>query len=161
MSTQTKWRMSFNGKARSHHEKFWEKVDKSGDCWNWLGHIDKCGYGKFWNYLAHRFSWVDSFGEIPDGMYVCHKCDNPRCVNPDHLFLGTQKDNMDDMVKKGRHKYVKGEESHKSKLNKNDIYVIRSLVSQGYTHLEISKKFRVSISAIAHIVHGRSWSWVK
>ena len=75
-------------------------------CWVWEGVRDKDGYGRVWidghYYRAHRVVWEDEYGPIPDGILVCHLCDNPPCVRPDHLFLGTQKDNIADMLEKGR-----------------------------------------------------------
>lgn len=88
-------------------DRFWRKVNKTETCWLWTGYIEKRGYGRFgYNYKtieAHRMSWIIANGEIPEGMIICHECDNPSCVNPDHLFLGTHKDNTWDMVDKGRH----------------------------------------------------------
>lgn len=93
---------------------FWNKVDKSGECWIWIGskvggtEYGKVGYaGKTWR--AHRLSWKFAFGDIPNDLCVLHKCDNPSCVRPDHLFLGTHDDNNKDMVKKGRS--VKGDKN--------------------------------------------------
>lgn len=101
---------------RSASERFWSKVNKNGPihpvlgtrCWTWIGGKRDRGYGAF-RYLdsqsAHRVSWILKFGQIPKSKLVCHHCDNPSCVNPDHLFVGTSLDNNQDMVKKGRGKY--------------------------------------------------------
>jgi hypothetical protein len=87
-------------------DRFWANVDKSGDCWEWQASVNLDGYGRFClkgkRIRAHRLSWVLANGEIPEGMCVLHKCDNPPCVSPDHLFLGTRADNVRDMVQKGR-----------------------------------------------------------
>ena len=102
-------------------DRFMAKVDKRGDneCWNWKGSDDGHGYGEFWfegkKWKAPRFSWVLNNGvPIPKGLLVCHKCDNPSCVNPNHLFLGTMSDNIMDCVKKGRHPHPigKGNSTH-------------------------------------------------
>lgn len=87
---------------------FWARVSKGDGCWEWMGYRDPRGYGRLsrsaWSSprLAHRYSWELTLGEIPDGLYVCHHCDNPPCVNPDHLFVGTARDNNDDKLSKGR-----------------------------------------------------------
>jgi HNH endonuclease len=90
-------------------ERFWEKVEKTDDCWLWLGNLNGNGYGytkleapSRRNELAHRISWTLHFGPIPEGLFVCHHCDTPPCVRPDHLFLGTHSDNMKDMWRKDR-----------------------------------------------------------
>lgn len=92
-------------------ERFWSKVDKSGDCWEWVGYLNEKGYGKFRlnNKLqrAHRISYALKYGAIPEGMLVCHRCDNPKCVNPEHLFIGTTTDNARDSISKGRRPKMK------------------------------------------------------
>ena len=89
-------------------EKFWSRVDKGDEdeCWEWMGAVSSSGYGSFQirgrNWLPHRFSWIFHNGEVNSELFVCHHCDNKLCVNPKHLFIGTQRDNMLDMLDKGR-----------------------------------------------------------
>lgn len=87
-------------------KRFWDKVDKSGDCWEWAAACNSSGYGHIKldgaMILAHRLSWILANGPIPDNLCICHTCDNRTCVNPDHLWLGTRADNNSDMTKKGR-----------------------------------------------------------
>lgn len=94
-------------------QRFYSKINKTDTCWLWLGTKGKSGYGAFWlntkPVRAHRLSYVLKYGSFDQSLYVCHHCDNPSCVNPEHLFLGTNKDNMDDGYKKGRIKWVVAE----------------------------------------------------
>ncbi|RSK29880.1 HNH endonuclease signature motif containing protein [Hymenobacter metallilatus] len=87
-------------------QNFWDSVKKEDRCWVWQRGLNRTGYGQFCvfgsNIYAHRFSYSLHFGPIPDGMVICHKCDNPSCVRPEHLFLGTYSDNTQDAVQKGR-----------------------------------------------------------
>src|SRR4030043_361681 len=90
----------------SVEKRFWNKVNKTDDCWIWTAYCNKKEYGCFKfqdkSELAHRVSWIIHNGPIPNGLHVLHKCDNPPCVRPDHLFLGTDKDNANDRISKGR-----------------------------------------------------------
>ena len=91
--------------SQKYIERFWEKVEQTGktQCWRWKGFKNKQGYGRMGIAAsvcvnAHRISWVIHNGEIPEGKFVCHRCDNPECTNPEHLFLGTRQDNINDMM---------------------------------------------------------------
>jgi len=141
-------------------DRFWEKVDKSDGCWKWKGHLSKAsmskggGYGRLLSggrqVLAHRSSFQIHFGEIPEGMNVCHTCDNRACVNPKHLFLGTQSDNLIDALKKGR--------APNTKLTEPDVLKIKQC--EGMFLREIADKFDVSISQVWNIRSGNHWSHV-
>ena len=155
-------------------DKFWNRVSISGlyGCWQWTGAVNNKGYGIYWNtgknlsvyktLLAHRVSWVLRFGAIARGLLVLHRCDNTRCVNPDHLFLGTQKDNITDSLLKGRHRYgcLRGESHPESKLTNSDVREIRSLIGT-MSFCAIARKFNVNNTAIHHIHKGRTWVHVK
>lgn len=110
---------------------FWSKVDKSGACWNWLGALTDFGHGQvrvaYRLHRAHRVSWEMEHGPIAEGLCVLHRCDNPRCVRPSHLFLGTKRDNTADMMSKGRGRYVShsGEQNASSKLSAAQVREIR------------------------------------
>lgn len=143
-------------------ERFWAKVDKSGDCWIWTAAKLKKGYGQFkaksyTRVTAHRLSYEMAYGPIPDGMFVCHKCDNPSCVNPDHLFIGTALDNCQDMMAKGRAKTggpFPGSKNGNAVLNEDDVLKIKSLP---LSYRKLAHQFGVSKTQIARIKTGVAW----
>jgi DNA-binding XRE family transcriptional regulator len=147
---------------------FWAKVQKSEGCWLWQGARIPGGYGvmRFQKkqQLTHRIVWQLTQGVIPKGSCVCHKCDNPPCVNPDHLFLGSHKDNMNDMHRKGRagdHEWWKrpGRKHHRAVLTLEQASEIRKLYSDtDATQRDLASRFGVSQSAIWHILKGFSYS---
>ena len=148
--------------------KFWAKVDKSGECWIWTGHVNKeWGYGmvrrKGRPRLTHRWAWELTNGEIPAGLMVCHHCDVPACVNPTHLFLGTHQDNMDDMIRKCRARHdapAVGSANGAAKLTEKDIPQIRRLIFYGLSNAEIGRAFSVGLSNISAIRVGKTWKHV-
>jgi len=142
-----------------------EKIESSisineKGCWIWNKSKHRQGYGNL-NYkkipsLAHRVSWMVYVGEIPNGIKVCHRCDIPSCVNPQHLFLGTQKDNVNDAVLKGKFE-GRRQGKRRNKLTINQVNEIRHLSSQGKQRKELEKLFCVSQTCIAKILTGVSW----
>lgn len=155
----------------SPQDRFWSRVDKNGPvvqlaigpCWLWLGPRDRKGYGT--THLggsrqrgAHQAAWLFANGPIPQGLWVLHKCDNPPCVRPDHLFLGTSDDNIMDMIRKDRHAY--GSRKPKAKLTEIDIVEIRRLCSNGTPYRPIAARFGVSLSLIGLICRRKRWRHV-
>lgn len=150
---------------------FWEKVNigATDECWEWQGVRDEKSYGyahfKGKRQGAHRLSWFLTNGPIPDGLLVCHKCDNPPCVNPDHLFIGTMKDNMEDCANKGRigkHQRPFGEDNGWATLTNEDVIEIRRLGAEGkLLQREIGELFGTTQVNISRILLGKSWKLVK
>jgi hypothetical protein len=136
-------------------EAFWSHVEKTDGCWIWHRGIDKQGYGtlKCWGKVskAHRVSWELHNGPIPDDLFVCHKCDNPPCVNPEHLFLGTNKDNCDDRDRKGRVNTV---------LTAEQVLEIRSLCEHGMLQRVVAARYGVQQSLISLIVNRKIWTHI-
>ena len=148
-------------------ERFWSriKVLTAKDCWEWQGYLSPKGYGKIFiergksMMLVHRFSYILHHGSIPDNLFVLHRCDNPRCVNPNHLWLGTKNDNNQDCIAKGRRNNVgsKGESHPNVSLTDAQVIEIRNLFANHRTIQEIATQYGMSHGAISHIVKGRSW----
>lgn len=135
---------------------YWENVDIKGQdkCWEWQGSKTQAGYGLIYWYgklqYAHRLSLQFIGQAIPDRYHVCHKCDNPSCVNPNHLFVGSPRDNMQDKVSKGRHTF--GEKHPNAKLTNSEVLEIRDMAEDGVFFSDIAKTFDVSESHISTIV---------
>jgi len=139
-------------------EKLWRNVDVRSDneCWVWTGKTANFGYGiiqhrRGYALRAHRVSWIIKHGQIPPGMVICHKCDNPPCVNPSHLFLGTKQENTNDMVRKGRMKKPPvrfGEQHHRATIPNSEIERIRA---SNETYGSIAAKYGVSPKTIYRI----------
>lgn len=151
----------------SEIEKFWKKVNKSapGGCWEWIGYTMPSGYGqvgiRYKLYLVHRVAWAIAIGEDPGEQQVCHGCDNPKCANPAHLFLGTQRDNMADMISKGRDDHtqnVRGDKIGTSKLTEPQVKEIWRLhLTEGLGERKLAARFGVTPANIHIILSGQSW----
>ncbi|TSA41005.1 MAG: HNH endonuclease [Verrucomicrobiales bacterium] len=144
-------------------DSFWSRVKKTDDCWIFSGGKKGRGYGQHrfqgQSQSAHRVSFQLCKGEIPKGILVCHTCDNPPCVNPDHLFLGTGKDNAQDMLKKGRENKEKGSKRYCSKLTEETCLQLKRLLPS-MTDVQLSKRFGISRMAVWFIRNGLRWMHV-
>jgi hypothetical protein len=160
---------------------FWSKVDSSGGddaCWEWLGTRGSSGYGEVRVnkrlQKAHRRAWELTNGPIPEGKVVCHRCDNPGCCNPKHLFVGTHSDNMADMVAKGRQqrdgwkhwnplrKWAKGEASGSAKLTEAQVREIRRrFEAGGISKVQLGREYNVTDVLIGKIVNKQVWTHVE
>jgi hypothetical protein len=162
--------------------RFFRSVVKTNTCWLWQGHLHPKGYGHIihngkWM-RVHRYAWIRVHGAIPQNMLVCHKCDVRHCVNPDHLFLGTAKDNSEDMVRKGRSARgersgwythygemmsgcVRGEQHKAAKLTDAIVTELRIEAAQGVSFKELAKRSGVDPAVISRAVRGENWAHVK
>ena len=140
---------------------FWRKVHRGADCWEWTASLFPNGYGQFRPTrelrYAHRVSWVLANGPIPEGLQVLHRCDNRRCVRPDHLFLGTAADNLADMRAKGRARDPRGENHGSAKLTTQAAVAIRVAYASGNTLAHLGRVYGVRFQTIQAIVRGRTW----
>lgn len=174
-------------------QRFWSKTTKGDGCWLWSGATaGSNGYGRMWdgkrNVMAHRFSYELHRGPIPEGALVCHRCDNPLCVNPGHFFLGTVKTNAEDMVSKGRQcrgdehwqrkhperrlygdrngsrlrpeALKRGAENPMARWKEADIIAMRDMYRDGFTQQEIANQFGTTQARVSEIVRGRGWAHV-
>lgn len=143
-------------------KRFWLKVEKRGpdECWEWNAFRKPEGYGQLSlrgdrTVLAHRVAWDLTHGPIPEGLFVCHHCDNPPCVNPAHLFLGTNAENVRDSTGKGRHS--RGAKNGRSKLTRDSVLEARARYAAGETQPALAAEFGVTSSVLSKAVRGKTW----
>lgn len=144
---------------------FWFNVQRTDKCWIWTGTKHKLGYGQFCvgkkTWKTHRLSWLLNNGFLPETMDVLHTCDNPPCVNPEHLWIGTHSENMRDMIGKGRRVYAVGSKAPRAKLTEEGVLSIRKLYKRSnFTFADLADLFKVSRSTIQHILHRKTWKHI-
>lgn len=149
-----------SGKPVPPEKRFWPKVHKTGGCWEWIAALYPTGYGMF-SYKqrpmsAHRASYLMFVGNVPDGLYVLHRCDNRKCIRPSHLFLGTPKDNMDDMTAKGRR--YSGSKHHAAKINMEIATVIRKRVRGGEKQITVATDLGLAPQLVSQVVRLETWA---
>lgn len=148
-----------NGYRKSDDVRFWRYVTVvTNSCWIWTGSVDKDGYGRILNNIsAHRLSYEIHYGPIPEGLLIRHSCDNPPCVNPEHLSTGEAQDNSNDQKSRGRSTY--GSRNGRSVLTPSDVLAIRDRILQGESIRNISKDFsQVGYTTVAVVARGESWT---
>lgn len=149
--------------SQSQIKRFWSRVVCGDRCWEWRGFRDRNGYGQLRagqplvGLYAHRVAYALAFGHIPPGMSVCHKCDNPACVYPRHLFLGTQTDNNADRDRKGRGRSLHGAAHGSAKLTEAQVADIRARAANGESQRSILRSYNVSQAGISAVVGRRNW----
>ena len=155
-------------KGKSPINRFWEKVDIKGDdeCWEWKGSVNTNGYGMLGigqsRIVASRMSWVIHHGYLDNRMLVCHFCDNPKCVNPEHLFLGTNSDNIKDMYDKGRREANRGQKCPTSILKDKDVIYMREnyYPRTKETRDKFARMFGITEGSVQNILYRVSWKWI-
>lgn len=153
--------------TRSDEERFWGNVEKTESCWLWKGSFVRKGYGSLFykgkQTRAHRISWMIHFGNIPEGLHVCHSCDNPQCTNPDHLWIGTNYENRQDSVRKGRTNggSSPGSKHPCSKLTEDQVLQIREIrKTTDLTFKEIGNMFGIDYSTAGDICRRKTWKHI-
>jgi len=145
--------------------RLWARVRKTRGCWHWTGGVDSSGYGSIYYqkrlWSAHRLSYSLSVGAIPRGKQINHTCDNTRCVNPKHLWIGTQQENIADRVQKKRSYRAHGSKNASSKLTERKVRNIKRLLQQGVTYSQLSRAYKVATSTIGRIARDTHWKHVK
>lgn len=140
------------------------EIRNTDECWPWTGSLTNSGYGKTSRggktLLAHRVAYEDVNGQIPDQLQVLHRCDNPPCCNPAHLFLGTQADNLADCRAKGRTVVRRGSEHWAAKITEDQVREIRRLCSSGTTQRAVAQRFGINQSQISRLLRGEAWNHV-
>lgn len=148
--------------------RFWRKVDKSGECWEWRGALVRRGYGAFTVTAgvllrAHRVAWVFTRGAIPPGKFICHRCDNPACVRPAHLFVGDALSNAQDRQRKGRSRAPRGENHGRAKLSWASVKAIRAEYERGRNRFQpgnrrmLAARYGIKPSVIRDVVNRKTW----
>ncbi len=148
--------------TNSDLDRFWAKVDMNDDCWQWTAGLVHDGYGRFWlngsTYRANRISYFIRHGVDPGEKLVCHICDNPGCVNPDHLWLGSDQDNSRDRDQKGHGVDRRGSKHGASKLTEQDV---REILESSESHKVLAHRYGISPGIISEIRHGKLWQHVE
>lgn len=145
-------------------QRFWEKVDRGnvGECWEWQAARGTKGYGQFWNgeYMdhAHRISYALDVRE-PGDLHVLHTCDNPPCVNPNHLYLGTNSDNQKDAFERGQKTHI-GEQNPSAKLTKDDVIDIKEMLDGSASYSDVMDEYDIGKTAVGQIARGETWTHV-
>jgi hypothetical protein len=144
-------------------QKLLRYVVAGNGCWNWIATKDRDGYGLLTHHRgkqirAHRASYEFHVAKIPTGLFVCHSCDNPSCVNPEHLFVGTSKENTRDMIDKNRRPVLCGEKHPNAKLTNDQVAQIKQLRSENRLLKDIANQFNISFQTVSSITKGTTWN---
>lgn len=157
--------MRYSVMSRPHtYDSLIANTKNVNGCWEWTRGKSVDGYGRVLYYgkniTTHRLVWLLKYGVHPGPMHVLHSCDNPPCINPDHLKLGTHSENMEDMTRRGHRVHLPGDKNPAARLSASEVELIKDLLEQGMRGTNIAKLFNVHKTTISHIKVGRNWSSV-